>query len=70
MDRQRRARRALGVVLMRQRVAEQAHEPVAKFLGHVAAHFGHCSGSGVETIATGAGQQRVGPRPLCPQIGR
>ena len=48
LDRQRRACRALGVVLVRQRIAEQAHQPVAEFFRDVAAHFGDRGGSGVE----------------------
>ena len=48
LDRKRRACRALGVVLMRQRIAEQAHQPVAEFLRDMTAHFGDRSGSGVE----------------------
>ena len=48
LDRKRRACRALGVVLMRQRIAEQAHQPVAEFFRDMAAHFGDRSGSGVK----------------------
>ena len=48
LDRKRRARRTLGVVLMRQRIAEQAHQPVAEFFRDVTAHFGDRSGGGVE----------------------
>ena len=48
LDRQRGACRALGIVLVRQRIAEQTHQPVAELLRDVAAHFGDRSGSGVE----------------------
>jgi hypothetical protein len=40
LDRQRRARRALGIVLVRHRIAEQGHQPVAELLRHMAAHLG------------------------------
>ena len=39
LDRQRRPHRALGVVLMRHRITEQRHQPVAQFLGDMTAHF-------------------------------
>ena len=48
LDRKRRARRALGVVLVRHRIAEQRHQPVAELFGDMAAHFGNRSRSGVE----------------------
>ena len=48
LDRQRRARRALGVVLMRHRIAEQRHQPVAELLGDMAAHLVDRRRSGVE----------------------
>ena len=48
LDRKRRARRTLGVVFMRQRIAEQAHQPVAEFFRDVTAHFHDRGRSGVE----------------------
>jgi hypothetical protein len=41
LDRQRCARGALGVVLVRERIAEQRHQPVAELFGHMAAHLRH-----------------------------
>src|ERR1700733_4225936 len=41
MNGERRAHCALGVVLLRLRVAEQGHEPVAEFLQHMPAKRGH-----------------------------
>ena len=37
LDRERGAHRALGVVLLRLRIAEQRHQPVAELLQHMAA---------------------------------
>ena len=34
------ARRALGVVLLRHRIAEQRKEPIAELLGNMTAHLG------------------------------
>ena len=48
LDRERRPRRALGVVLMRHRIAEQRHQPVAELLGDMAAHLRHRRRSGIE----------------------
>ena len=48
LDRQRRPHRALGIVLLRHRIAEQRHQPVAELLGDLAAHFRHCRRSGIE----------------------
>ena len=48
LDRQRRPRRALGVVLVRDRIAEQRHDAVAEFLGDMAAHFLDCRRCGIE----------------------
>ena len=33
---------------MRQRIAEQAQQPIAEFFRDMTAHFDDCSGSGVE----------------------
>ena len=41
LDRERRAHRAFGVVLLRVRIAEQRHQPVAELLQHMAAKPGH-----------------------------
>ncbi len=41
LDGERRAHRALGVVLLRLRIAEQGHQSVAEFLQHVAANSRH-----------------------------
>ena len=51
LDRQRRARRAFGIVLLRDRIAEQRHQPVAELLGDVAAHLRHRRRSGIEISA-------------------
>jgi hypothetical protein len=51
LDGKRGAARAFGVVLMRQRIAKQAHQAVAKFFRDVATHFGDHSGSTVEISA-------------------
>ena len=39
LDRERRAHRALGVVLLRLRIAEEGHQPVAELLQHMAAEI-------------------------------
>ena len=51
LDRKGGACRTLGIVLMRQRIAEQAHQPVAELFRDMTAHFGNRSGSGVEVGA-------------------
>ena len=48
LDRKRRPRRALGVVLVRDRIAEQRQEAIAEFLGHMAAHLGDRRRGGIE----------------------
>ena len=48
LDRERRPRRALGVVLVRHRIAEQRHQPVAQLLGDMAAHLGDRRRGGIE----------------------
>ena len=42
LDCERCAHGALGVVLLRVRIAEEGHQPVAEFLQHVAAQPCHC----------------------------
>ena len=51
LDRERRPRRALGIVLMRDRIAEQRQQPVAELLGDMAAHLGHRRRGGIEIAA-------------------
>jgi hypothetical protein len=41
LDRERGANSAFGVVLLRLRIAEERHQPVAEFFEHVAAKPGH-----------------------------
>jgi hypothetical protein len=41
LDCERGAHRALGVVLLRVRIAEQRHQPVAELFQHMAAETGH-----------------------------
>ena len=41
LDRERRPHRAFGVVLLRVRIAEQRHQPVAELLQHMAAQARH-----------------------------
>jgi hypothetical protein len=48
LDGERRPRGTLRVVLLRHRIAEQRHQPVAQLLGDVPAHFGHGCRGGVE----------------------
>ena len=48
LDRERRPRRALGIILLRHRVAEQRHQAVAKLLADLSAHLRHCRRGGVE----------------------
>jgi hypothetical protein len=48
LDRQRRPHRAFGIVLLRERIAEQRHQPVAQLLGDMAAHLRHCRRGGIE----------------------
>jgi len=51
LDRECRPRRALGVVLVRDRIAKQSHQPVAQLPGDVAAHPRHRRRGGVEISA-------------------
>ncbi len=48
LDRERRPHGPLGVVLLRLRIAEQRHQPVAELLQHVAAQARHRRGGLVE----------------------
>ena len=48
LDRKRRPHGAFGVVLLRVRIAEQGHQPVAELLQHMAAKPGHRHRSLVE----------------------
>jgi hypothetical protein len=48
---ERRPHRALGIVLLRHRIAEQCHQAVAQLLGDLAAHLHHSRRSGVEISA-------------------
>ena len=41
LDRERRTHRALGIVLLRVRIAEQRHQPVAELFQHIAAEPSH-----------------------------
>ena len=41
LDRKRRPHSPLGVVLLRVRIAEQRHQPVAELFQHMAAKIGH-----------------------------
>ena len=41
LDGQRGAHRAFGIVLLRDRMSEQRHQPVAELLGDTAAHLRH-----------------------------
>ena len=43
LDGERRPHRALRVVLLRRRVAEESHQPVAEPLQHMPAQSGHCT---------------------------
>ena len=64
LDRERRPHGALGVVLLRLRVAEQRHQPVAELLQHMAAKIGHRRRSlveiGVDEVAPVLGVQLRG----------
>ena len=51
LERERCARGALGIVLLRHRIAEQRHQPVAELLGDMPAHLGHRRRSGIEVGA-------------------
>jgi hypothetical protein len=51
LDCECRAHRALGIVLVRNRIAEQRHQPVAELLGDMAAHLRHRRRRGVEIRA-------------------
>ena len=59
LDRERRAHRALAVVLLRLGIAEQRHQPVAELLQHMAAERGHGGRGGVE----------VTPHQIAPVLG-
>ena len=48
LDRECRPHRALGIVLLRHRIPEQRHQPVAELLADFAAHIRDCSRSSVE----------------------
>jgi hypothetical protein len=48
LDGERRPHRALGIVLVRPRIAEERHQPVAELLQHMPAKFGHRSRGRVE----------------------
>ena len=51
LDREGGPRRAFGVVLLRHRITEQRHQPVAQFFGDVAAHLRHCCRGGIQIRA-------------------
>src|SRR5262245_42511050 len=51
LDRECGPRRPLGVILLRHRMTEQHHQPVAQLLGDMAAHLPHCSAGGIEISA-------------------
>jgi hypothetical protein len=51
LDRERRPSRALSVVFLRHRIAEQRHQPIAQLFGDVAAHLCHCRRSGIQIRA-------------------
>ena len=59
LDRQRGADRALDVVLMGERIAEQCKQPVAQLLGDVTSHFRDRGRSGV----------KVRPDEIAPLLG-
>ena len=59
LDRERGAHGALGVVLLRVRIAEQRHQPVAELFQHMAAEPGHRRGRLVE----------IGPDEIAPVLG-
>ncbi len=48
LDCECRAHRALGIVLVRNRIAEQRHQPVAELLGDMPAHLRHRRRGGIE----------------------
>jgi len=48
LDRERRPHRALGIVLLCDRIAEQHHEPVTELFGDMAAHPRHRRRGGIE----------------------
>jgi DNA invertase Pin-like site-specific DNA recombinase len=48
LDRERRPYRALGIVLLRHRIAEQRHQSITELLGDVTAHLSHCCRGGIE----------------------
>jgi hypothetical protein len=41
LDGERSANRAFGIVLLRDRMSKQRHQPVAELLGHAPAHLRH-----------------------------
>ena len=45
---ERRSHRPLGIVLLRHRIAEQRHQPVAELLGDLTAHLRDCRRSRIE----------------------
>ena len=59
LDRERRAHGALAVVLLRLRIAEQRHQPVAELLEDMAAERSHGGRGGVE----------VAPHQIAPVLG-
>jgi hypothetical protein len=58
LDRQRRPHCPLGIVLLRHRIAEQCHQPVAELLGDFAAHFHDRRGGHIEISANQKGRAR------------
>jgi len=48
----------LGIVLLRHRIAEQCHQPVAELLGDFAAHFQDRGGGHIEISANQKGRAR------------
>ena len=48
LDGERRAHGAFGVVLLRLRIAEESHQPIAELLQHMTAKIGHRGRSLVE----------------------
>ena len=63
LDRERRPHRAFGVVLLRMRIAEERHQPIAEPLQHMPAKPGHRGGGFVEIgVDEAAPVLRVEPR--------
>ena len=73
-DRERRAHRTFGVVLLRLGVAEQRHQPVAELLQHMTAKIGHRSRSlveiGVDEVAPVLGVQLRGEARRADEIAK